>query len=474
VYAHEVNYEAITSLTIKNIFMKLKICILIACTYLILDLSAQSKGKDWVQLFNGKDLKGWVQKGGAAKYSVENGVIIGTTVPDSPNSFLCTEKNYGDFILELQLLVDTSMNSGIQFRSLSTPEYQNGRVHGYQMEVDPSKRAWSGGIYDESRRGWLYTLENNPEAKKAFKNNQWNKYRIEAIGNSIKTWINDIPTADIIDNLTATGFIALQVHSVEASKPWTLGTQVKWKNIQILTANLEANRKKDTPEIAQLNYIPNTLSDYEKKNGWRLLFDGVTTNGWRGAYKEKFPEKGWEVKDGILSVLGSNGTESTNGGDIVSIDQYQNFELTLQFKITEGANSGIKYYVTERENNQGSAIGLEYQILDDVRHPDAKLGRDGNRTLSSLYDLIPAKNKRPNIIGEWNNARIISKNNHVEHWLNGFKVLEYERGSKEFRDLVAISKYKIWPNFGEAPQGHILLQDHGNFVSFRDIKIRVL
>jgi hypothetical protein len=142
--------------------------------------------------------------------------------------------------------------------------------------------------------------------------------------------------------------------------------------------------------------------------------------------------------------------------------------------ITEGANSGIKYYVTEKENNKGSAIGLEYQILDDKNHPDAKLGRDGNRTMSSLYDLITAKNKRPNPIGQWNTARIVSKNNHVEHWLNGMKVLEYERGSKEFREIVAISKYKDWPNFGEAPQGHILLQDHGNKVSFRSIKIRKL
>lgn len=454
--------------------MKVRLTFLIAGLFLYsLAINAQAK-KGWVELFNGKDLKGWVQKGGTAKYAVENGTIVGTTVPNTPNSFLCTDKDYGDFILELELLVDTSMNSGIQFRSLSSPDYQNGRVHGYQMEIDPSKRAWSGGIYDEGRRGWLYTLDSNPEAKKAFKNNQWNKYRIEAIGTRIKTWVNDIPCADIIDNVTPSGFIALQVHAI-GSKSEKAGTQVKWRNIRIMTANLEANRKKDTKEIAQINYIPNTLSDYEKKNGWKLLFDGVSTKGWRGAYKDKFPEKGWEVKDGVLSVLGSNGAEASNGGDIVTMDQYGNFELTLEFKITEGANSGIKYYVTESEKNKGSAIGLEYQILDDVRHPDAKMGRDGNRTLASLYDLIPAaKGKRPNAIGEWNMARIVSKNNHVEHWLNGFKVLEYERGSKEFRDLVALSKYKVWENFGEAPKGHILLQDHGNFVSFRNIKIREL
>ncbi|MDO9255642.1 MAG: DUF1080 domain-containing protein [Bacteroidales bacterium] len=431
--------------------------------------------KGWMDLFNKKNLDGWIQKGGAAKYTVVDGAIVGETVPDSPNSFLCTEKEYGDFILELELLVDTSMNSGIQFRSLSKPEYRNGVVHGYQVEIDPSKRAWSGGIYDEQVRGWLYSLEINPEAKPAFKNGQWNKYRIEAIGNTIKTWVNDIPTADIIDNARATGFIALQVHAINAKeKPWTLGTQVKWKNIRIMTQDLAKNRKKTTKEIVQLNFIPNTISDYEKKNGWNLLFDGASTKGWRGVYKGKFPEKGWEVKEGELIVQASAGAESTNGGDIVTIEEFADFELIADFKITEGANSGIKYYVTEKENNKGSAIGLEYQILDDKNHPDAKLGRDGNRTVSSLYDLITAGNKRVNPIGEWNTARIVSKNKHVEHWLNGMKVLEYERGSKEFRDLVAASKYKDWPDFGEAPKGRILLQDHGNKVSFRSIKIRKL
>ncbi|MFZ4546651.1 MAG: 3-keto-disaccharide hydrolase [Bacteroidales bacterium] len=436
-------------------------------------LAQNSQG--WENLFNNYDLDGWIQKGGKAKYTVVDGVIIGETVPDSPNSFLCTVKEYSDFILELELFVDTSMNSGIQIRSLSIPEYRKGVVHGYQVEIDPSKRGWSGGIYDEQARGWLYTMESNTEAKPAFKNGQWNKYRIEAIGNSIKTWVNDIPAADIIDDAVGSGFIALQVHSIKASeKPWTLGTQVKWKNIRILTKNLAKNRKKETKEIVQFNFIPNTISDYEKKNGWKLLFDGKSTKGWRGVYKEAFPEKGWEVKDGELVVLPSGGAESANGGDIVSIDEFSDFELVADFKITEGANSGIKYYVTEKENNQGSAIGPEYQILDDKNHPDAKLGRDGNRTMSSLYDLITAKNKRVNPIGEWNSARIVSKNNHVEHWLNGMKVLEYERGSKEFRELVAASKYKVWPGFGEAAKGRILLQDHGNKVSFRSLKIREL
>jgi hypothetical protein len=216
----------------------------------------------------------------------------------------------------------------------------------------------------------------------------------------------------------------------------------------------------------------NTLTDKEKKEGWKLLYDGKTTNGWRGIYSEAFPDKGWKVKEGALTSLESSNA-SERGGAIITMDQFDNFELSLEFKISKGANSGIKYFVIESlPKTPGHGLGFEYAILDDANFIYPERGR--YRTLSSLYDLIPAKNKEVKPLNEWNEARIIVQGNYIEHWLNGNKVVEFERGSEKLDGLIANSKYKDIENFGEAPKGHILLQDEGTATSFRNIKIKIL
>jgi len=258
--------------------MKRYIVILLAFILASISLTEISfaAGETWQNLFDGKTLNGWIQRNGKAKYTVEDGMIVGTTVLNTPNSFLCTEKNYTDFIMELDFLVEQGMNSGIQIRSHSFKHYKDYRVHGYQIEIDTgtgpysrnpknlmadgspapptAPRCWSGGIYDEARRGWINDLTKNPVARKAFKQNQWNHYRIEAVGDRVRTWINGVPAADLKDDMTSTGFIALQVHSSKAA-----GNKIKWRNIRIQ----DLTRKENKGPLKAL------IVDGQNNHGWQ-------------------------------------------------------------------------------------------------------------------------------------------------------------------------------------------------------------
>jgi len=222
-----------------------------------------------------------------------------------------------------------------------------------------------------------------------------------------------------------------------------------------------------------VNRETQTDSEPDKKATWTILFDGSGTDQWRDTKSEQFPEHGWVLEGEILTVLGE--TEDQPGGhDIISKERFGNFELELEVRLTEGANSGIKYIVTDAfPGKEGSFLGLEYQLLDNERHPDAQQGRDGNHKMAALYDMIPPpENLTIHPPGEWNKVRILLDGSQVEHWFNKEKVMEFDRKSLAFRELVSLSKYKDLEKFGELDDGHILLQGHGNDVSFRNIRIR--
>jgi len=236
--------------------------------------------------------------------------------------------------------------------------------------------------------------------------------------------------------------------------------------ILILASAISGNAQKSAPD--------NVLSKKEIRKGWKLLFDGKTSAGWMNARTKSFPASGWEIKDGMLTINPASKAKG-GGGDIVTTDKFRDFELSVDFRYAKGANSGIKYFIDiESDNGKLASIGCEYQVLDDRVHPDAKAGVGGNRTLAGLYDLIAPRGKKDNGEDAWNNAKIIVNGDKVQHWLNGQITVEYERGNAAWKELVAKSKFKDIQGFAEVEEGRILLQDHGNLVSFKNIKIREL
>lgn len=269
------------------------------CLSFILLVGLLQAQDGWQELFNGTDLDNFTQLNGNAEFRIQDYAIVGVSKLGTPNSFLATKKAYGDFILEFEVLVDNGLNSGVQFRSESKADYKDGRVHGYQCEIETSARKWAGGIYDEARRAWLYPLSRNEKGRQAFVPGQWNHYRIEAIGPYLRTWINGIQCANLVDNLTSEGFIAFQVHSIGDKA--LEGKKVRWKNIKIKTSNLNEERHSATKDAPQISYLDGQLTNAETRKGWRMLWDGTSSTDWRGAKLDHFPNEGWVMED--LSLI---------------------------------------------------------------------------------------------------------------------------------------------------------------------------
>lgn len=326
--------------------------------------------KNTQSLLIDKNLSQFDKLNGAAPYVYEDGIITGTSVMNTPNSFLATKKKYADFILEFDVLVDEGLNSGVQIRSNSLPDHQDGRVHGYQVEIDTSPRKWSGGIYDEARRAWLYPLSLNIEGQKAFKNGAWNRYRIEAIGHRIRTWINGIPCAYLIDDKTSEGFIAFQVHGIY--KEENAGKKVQWKNITLHTEQLEKHIS-PASTAPEESYLEMKLSQTESEDGWKLV----------------------------------TGAE-------IDLGKSQNIELKVDFNISKEANGSIKY-----------GEGLQFSLQSNTNQ-NVKTGSIDEAILATNLSEKDNNDIRYKGDGNWNRAHIIKEGNHIEHWLNGIKVVDYK------------------------------------------------
>lgn len=249
----------------------------------------------------------------------------------------------------------------------------------------------------------------------------------------------------------------------------TVGCSTKENNQEATAEN------SNIQEEASLKELPiNTLSSEEIAEGWELLFDGSSSDQWRGYNKESFPESGWYIKDGILAVEYSGTEEAGGAGDIITIEKFENFEFSVDFLVTTEGNSGILYRVIEEEDTPIWHNAPEFQLIDDQTYIDQGEYDMNKHLTGDNYDLHSSSVKPSNPVGEWNTARLVINNNHVEHWVNGQKTVEYELESEDWKSLVKESKFSEYPEYGMTREAHIGLQDHGHLIMFRNIKIRKL
>ncbi|MFK7740301.1 MAG: DUF1080 domain-containing protein [Planctomycetota bacterium] len=374
----------------------------------------------WQDLFDGKTLNGWTQRNGTADYEVVDGTIVGTTKKGSPNSFLCTDRFYGDFELTFDVkLHSDELNSGVQIRSHSIPSYRKGRVHGYQVEVATNGHA--GFIYDEARRGWLSKDRDDPARRAAYRNGEWNRYRVLCVGPTIRTWVNDVQVAHIVDDFSPTGFIGLQVHSVRNDPKW----RVAWRNLRI-----------------------RELGD---GGGFASLFDGKSLAGWK---VNENPDS-VAVKDGAIVVKGQRAHAFYDGP--VYRHDFQNFELRALVRTRKNSNSGL-YFHTAFQPNGWPQKGYEVQVNNS--HGDW-------RRTGGLYGIEDVR-EAPAADEQWFRMEAKVVGQHITVFVNGKQTVDYTEPVDAKRE----------PGFAGRllGRGTIALQAHdpGSEVWFKDIAVRPL
>jgi hypothetical protein len=403
--------------------------------------SAAEEG--WIELFDGKTLTGWVQKNGTAKYTVEDGAVVGRTVEGSPNSFMCTEREFGDFELVFDVKVDNGLNSGVQIRSTTQQHYPPAnpnarrqqdpeRVNGPQVEIESGGEngAEAGYVYGEATPFKWLVPDDKRVPHKHFKDGEWNTFRVLAQGPRIQTWINGTPIYDLtheeIYKTHKKGFIALQVHGIKAGVgPF----EVRWKNIRIKPLDSQAAG----------------LTDEEKAKGFVALFNGTDFTGWEHAGN-------WVVEDGVLTRTGKGGSLTYTAAKVPD-----NFDLRFDWKVGPGSNSGVYYRPTQ----------YEYQILDNAVHAD---GKNPRTSAASLYFCMAPSRDVTRPVGEWNEARIVCQGTVVQHWLNGEKVIDFDYADPQWMWNVELLNAR---GGDLAARGaNLSLQDHGDPVWYRNIRLR--